>query len=390
MTKPPLDPTDEDAFDTAKQWLLHGFQEHAGPDATWVADQVLDYKWHYFDPDLSSWTPGEVMAILLDRFPAKSSVDHADRPEVVAAFAAFLRWLGSAGVLRSGNPEELAGFVEALAGPFMEAMADESKWGMAKRLFAQVAADGVDITDEASVQAWMQRFNSGSRAERDAILGPMPSGPAPDQRLSLPPVTLAPPERLTPAAEQSVWLRRVRDFVGFVGEGRPLTATGQLKLADGKALVDLLGTSDRVDQKIGDRVFRTQSSAELTQVDFTFRLARAAGYVKVIKKKVQPTRKASKLSDTLESWFALFETMTKIGLATHRWSQSHHNFGWWTEDLDQALPGMLTQLYAEGEPIWVNDLGTAFGDSLEQKYVFAEERFAELARDYATCGLRAS
>jgi hypothetical protein len=38
-------------------------------------------------------------------------------------------------------------------------------------------ADGVDPTDERQVAGWIDEFNARPRAERDAILGPLPAPP---------------------------------------------------------------------------------------------------------------------------------------------------------------------------------------------------------------------
>ena|SRR5919197_5947256 len=74
---------------------------------------------------------------------------------------------------------------------------------------------------------------------------------------------MAPDERLTAAAAEAEPVRQLRAFTGWVGSGRTLTQTGRVTLADASELVGLLGTQDRLDPKIGDRVFRTKSSEEL-------------------------------------------------------------------------------------------------------------------------------
>ena len=57
--------------------------------------------------------------------------------------------------------------------------------------------------------------------------------------------------------------------------GRKLTQTGKIGLAYARHLVVLPGTGDTIDPAIGDRVFRTTSSAELGEFD-TARFALAA------------------------------------------------------------------------------------------------------------------
>jgi hypothetical protein len=65
------------------------------------------------------------------------------------------------------------------------------------------------------------------------------------------------------AGEKAELTSQLRSFLAWVGDGRKLTQTGRVSLADARHLVELLGTGDTIDPKIGDRVFRTKSSEEL-------------------------------------------------------------------------------------------------------------------------------
>src|SRR3954462_4196739 len=95
------------------------------------------------------------------------------------------------------------------------------------------------------------------------------------------------PDDLTVAASEAPAARRLRGFVDWVGEGRPLTQTGQLRRADGLALVDLLETGDRVD--------RVRSSAELYQLGLVGEWAKACRLVRVVHGRLVPVRKSAAL-----------------------------------------------------------------------------------------------
>jgi len=59
-----------------------------------------------------------------------------------------------------------------------------------------------------------------------------------------------------------------------------------------------------VDEKVGDKVFRTRSSAQLSDVDLTFALAREGDFVAVKGKKVIPGPNATlPVEDPLEALF---------------------------------------------------------------------------------------
>jgi hypothetical protein len=58
------------------------------------------------------------------------------------------------------------------------------------------------------------------------------------------PVEVAPPPELRAAAASAPTVQRLRALVEWLGEGRKLTAAGNLTLADGKELARLLGLVD--------------------------------------------------------------------------------------------------------------------------------------------------
>jgi hypothetical protein len=94
-------------------------------------------------------------------------------------------------------------------------------------------------------------------------------------------VTASAPEGELAAAAVSEWTTRVVAFTRWVGTGRRLTQTGRLTLGHARELVELLGTGDVVDPRVGDRVRRTKSSEELPELNTIFEWARAARLVRV-------------------------------------------------------------------------------------------------------------
>ncbi|MCA1671675.1 MAG: hypothetical protein LC799_05560, partial [Actinobacteria bacterium] len=97
------------------------------------------------------------------------------------------------------------------------------------------------------------------------------------------------------AAAESAVVGQVVDFVGWVGDGRKLTQTGALTLADARVLVDRLGTGDRIDPAIGDKVFKTKSSVELLGLSLIVEWAKAARLVRVVRGRLVPVKKAAAL-----------------------------------------------------------------------------------------------
>ena len=138
-----------------------------------------------------------------------------------------------------------------------------------------MVAQGIDLTDPAAVDVWVNEFNARSYDQRAAVLtddilaaaSPAPAVEVPDE------------DRARRSAAKSPVLAQARLLVGFVGEGRKLTQTGNVTLADARQLVSLLDTGDRVDETIGDRTFKTHSAADLPQLSFIVRLVTKARFV---------------------------------------------------------------------------------------------------------------
>lgn len=346
---------DEDAFARFRDNLVGRF-EAAHPDLGWVADQVLTFKLH-LDSDPMRWREQDVHELLLEVVPRKVVLAPADHQDYLAGMAALLRWLDAQSLWEGpADAEALARVVEASAARFDTAMADRSRWGLGKTMMS--GAGNLDPSDPQQLQAAMDAFNALPYAQRSAATGPFRVLPP------FPPVVLAPPAELEAAARASVWPGRVEAFRTYVGAGRPLTATGQLRLADARELVALLGTDDVMDPVIGSRTFKTKSAAELPGVDLTRALAKAAGYVKVRAGKLSATK--TKHGDVLTTWRALLDALLhEVGPVQHDWrGEDAYDFGWYAEDLDDQLVPLLLELYREQAPVELADLAARCWEEL--------------------------
>lgn len=133
------------------------------------------------------------------------------------------------------------------------------------------------------------------------------------------PATLQP----TTAIEDIGPLRQLRALTSWVGDGRALTQTGRLRLADARELVALLGTGDELDPMDGR--FRTKSSAELPELTLIVEWAKACRLVRVAKGRlVTVKRSASLLDRPHELWNRMFEVFPQLGeaLCPDGWAQS--------------------------------------------------------------------
>jgi hypothetical protein len=223
---------------------------------------------------------------------------------------------------------------------------------MGKRLWSAAQAEGVDPSDPVAAQRFIEDFNQRPFSERDALLGPPPGAEDPTLGAGirpLPPIALPPIAELEAAAGATVWVTRLRRLVEYVGDGRPLTDKGNLKLADGKALVDLLETGDRFDEVVGDHVFKTRSSVELAGVDLTLRVAVESGMLTRKGRRLLPGPNAGWIDEPLSALYGMWLVLlTRIGPTQHWYRGHHYNWDWFAEELDASLPMVLIDLYRHG------------------------------------------
>ena len=131
---------------------------------------------------------------------------------------------------------------------------------------------------------------------------------------------------LDAAAEKAELTGQVRSFLAWVGDGRKLTQTGRIGLADARHLVESLGTGDTFDPKIGDRVFKTQSSEELVHLNRIVEWAKAAHLVRVTGTRLVPVKKNAALRnkplDLVLALLAAYPRLGKSMFPRNTWRQS--------------------------------------------------------------------
>ena len=98
------------------------------------------------------------------------------------------------------------------------------------------------------------------------------------------------------AAQKARLTGQVRSFLDWLGEGRKLTQTGRIGMADARYLVELLGTGDVIDPEIGGRVFKTRSSEELAYLTMIVEWAKAARLIRVTGTRLVPVKKNAALA----------------------------------------------------------------------------------------------
>jgi hypothetical protein len=363
-------PDDEDAFHSTRDELVEAYRAalEDSEDAadTFVAGLMLDYKWGYGDGRICDWRRADLDDLLLSWFPRKVSLEDEDLLRVGPEVADFLAYLDRRGLLTGDPLPALRERAIALGPEFVDAMQDLGGFGMAKQLVSAMRAEGIDPTRPGEVDRWFSELNARSADEREDLLAGFD-----DQVATLAPVVLSPMPDLERAAEASPTLARLASFARYVGRGRKLTQQGYLTVADGKALVESIGTGDRVDERIGDRVFRTRSTAELPRLDLVFRWARAAGFVKVQHGRVSMTRRGSALgAKPAEDWRAAFLALLKSASWPARPERAYGRS--WDDSMGWLAERLPAWLYASPN-LEVDRIKEVVWEEVEADYVISTD-----------------
>jgi len=364
------DDDDETAFYSARDELLRRFAETPLDDdggCLFDVQLALDWKWGYADGDLGSWQLADLEEFLVEWCPRKVSMPPDEAASIPRSLSAFLSFLAREGLLGPGSAplERLHIYLAGIGDRVVEAMGDRSRFGMAKSLFAGMADLGPlpDTSDPESLQELMDRFNALPDEMRGDILGLEDPFWSPWQELTegipLPPAAPLPAEELSALAQAAPILDRIGLIREFVGEGRKLTAKGNLTVADAKALAAILG-----DPSLKASVahgFSIRSADDLHQLQFHLRWARAAGAVRVAKGKICSTVSWAKLSPMAALTQAARAVLDKGPIALE------------TAD-NQWAPRALIQVIDDGAPhllamLWALPDGTEF----ESLLAFVEE-----------------
>ena len=128
----------------------------AGEIARWFIDFACDHG----AGDPLRWSPIAVELLLADWFPRKVTLEPDEVAAVPGILRAFVRYAaGRKGLAESVYADTLAN-IDTMSVHFAEDMADDELAGPAKQIALQMRADGVDLTDEAAVGAWIERRNA--------------------------------------------------------------------------------------------------------------------------------------------------------------------------------------------------------------------------------------
>jgi hypothetical protein len=250
-------------------------------------DIMLQGREDYLDqPDPTRWRSGDVHRLLMDHLVPRQTDGWALAEHAVDTIREFLQFLDDSERLHPGSTRvaTLVKELDRAANGFGEAMADSSRYRMAKRVWTAMRADGLSFdSDPAEVDRWAERFSALDARGRRQVLGDLMDqdpgyatghllinggqvvvlrpGAPPDKSLVWPdeepcerscctgagrvPAALPVDAELAASVAGSEMLRRLAMLAEWVGaQGRPVDRRGELLRKDIVAATVAIGVPD--------------------------------------------------------------------------------------------------------------------------------------------------
>jgi hypothetical protein len=192
---------------------------------------------------------GDLSELLLRIYPRKMTVfDSEDTEDTIPAVRDFLAYLTERGEMPEGTARALERELDQIAPRFTDVVMDPSNWGMASTLLHEMAADGVDVDDQAAVDRWISAYNARlglpdvdeDYEDDDEDIDVKEAFGLPDQ---LPPVRLPEVTELVMMARQAPTMGQLRAVAWWLGAGRAVNEDAGLAEGDVAEAAAELGLS---------------------------------------------------------------------------------------------------------------------------------------------------
>ncbi|MCV7195731.1 hypothetical protein [Mycobacterium angelicum] len=307
-------PGDDDAYHAARVALLHELDcwlDRPPPERAGVVTDVeifLDWRYHESSGVLDDFSPGDVTQFLLDWCPRRFA-GHVNGAEFLCnAVGVYVDFMAASGRLVGGI--DRANRLRRLAADLLPTVREE---------MGSPTAGGGDSDTAGAPGSYELPF----------VYVPPPAADV---------------EAAAVAAPLLAKFDALRDYLG--PDGQPLTDAGNLKLVDGRALVELLDTGDEMDLKIGNKTWRTRSTAKLQRLNLIVAFAKAAGAVRTHRHRLVPV-KAWEMRPAVARAEALFSAVVELGPSQSRSSGRVTYFNDLHELLDDGVVHWLAPLLAQ-------------------------------------------
>ena len=284
-------------------------------DTAKIAAVFVNWRCGHSTATIDAFDEDDTVEFLLDWCPRSMMALPAEEASwFCASVGAFLEFLGETGRLAGGvdRGAGLSNLAMSLASAMhntMTSTANSPKSILTHpgfnppgkpryiELLAQPDPMSADQL-EAELRSRMADFKALPMDEQAAIIDRF-SDDEPEP-VEVPFVYIPPPAHDVEAvAAAAPLLQKVEALREYLGEsGKPLTQKGNLKLADGKALIELLATGDQTEFELDNHTHRQSSTERLPGLNSIVNLAKEAGAVRVHQRRLVATKNWSRNSAT--------------------------------------------------------------------------------------------
>ena len=358
-----------DVYQTVRDMLLRRCEAWTAARglvmAPLLAGALLDSRHFSADGRLGYWTPAQVERALLHWIPGKvtAAPEHLlDAPETLRS---LLRYLEATGLRdpRGAAVAENEAAIDAASADFAAVIADPNRYGLAKTM---ALAAGLD--QPKAIEAFLQeRPETLPDVNPEVVLAAMARQarlPAlsTERKMAQLPVCLPVPAELAAAVEHSKVVAQFRALAEWLGpQGRELTPAKNIKPADARELITLLGT--------GDEGLKFRSAAELPGLNLVVAWAMQARVIRRQGTRLLPVAKGRPLlADTEALWQRAFEAAFAIGSAVclPAWAGEPPSPVQLTYDL--VVPDVLATIYSMEEPVPLPRLAESVWTGVEARF----------------------
>ncbi|MET8052537.1 hypothetical protein ABZU75_33565 [Streptosporangium sp. NPDC005286] len=202
---------------------------------------LCDYASDYLDVnELGDFTPVAFEELLLNIYPRKVIAPPESAPETVAAARTLVDFLLSTEEIGGKMAVRMRSVLDRIEPEMPIALADTSRFGMAKSLFSAMGADSLERATGSTESAGNAILSVSAVQEEPAVEHCDCPGCSP-----LPPVRLAPRETLAQSALRVPLLTDARRLVQWMlAGGRTPTVKGRLRVRDATEAIAQLSVTD--------------------------------------------------------------------------------------------------------------------------------------------------
>ncbi|MGI5179491.1 hypothetical protein ACQEVZ_24490 [Dactylosporangium sp. CA-152071] len=153
---------------TERRELVEAFVERSVDSEVYrrLADLFLDYGDGYLNNRPLGWSPGAVGMFLADWLPRKAFLDDDERAALPDALRSWVRFALERRSVADEWITPVVADVDMWLPEFEAAVDDETSWGPAKQIAAELQAHGINVTDKDAVEDVVRQLNAENIARR--------------------------------------------------------------------------------------------------------------------------------------------------------------------------------------------------------------------------------